>query len=114
LAPWAALEIAKPGDVLVVATGEHLGHSVIGDVMVGLARNCGIVAVVTDGLVRDIPGIDATGLPVFARGVSPNSPWKNGPGEVGTPISLGGVIIDAGDILVGDSDGVAVVPRARA
>jgi 4-hydroxy-4-methyl-2-oxoglutarate aldolase len=110
LAVWAALEVAKPGDVLIIATGDHVAHSVIGDVFVTMAKNCGCVAIVTDGVVCDIPGIDATGVPVFARGLSPNSCWKNGPGEVGMRVALGGVSIESGDVIVGDSDGVAVIP----
>lgn len=113
LAPWAALEVVQPGDVIVIYTGGYLDSSVIGDVYAGMARNVGAVAIVTDGVVRDIPGIDAVGIPVFARGVSPNSPWKNGPGRVGLPIAIGGVAIDAGDLAVGDQDGVVIVSRAR-
>jgi 4-hydroxy-4-methyl-2-oxoglutarate aldolase len=73
-----------------------------------------VAAIVTDGVVRDIPGIEAVGIPVFARGVSPNSPWKNGPGRVGLPMTIGGVTVDAGDIVVGDQDGVVIIPRASA
>lgn len=113
LAPWAALEIVQPGDVIVIFTGGYLDSSVIGDVYAGMARNAGAVAIVTDGVVRDIPGIDAVGIPVFACGVSPNSPWKNGPGRVGLPIAIGGVTIDAGDVAVGDQDGVVIISRHR-
>src|SRR3712207_1246081 len=74
LAAWAALSVAKPGDVLVITTGGYEGAAVTGDLMVGMARNAGIVAVVTDGLVRDLDGLDAVGIPVFAAGVTPNSP----------------------------------------
>jgi 4-hydroxy-4-methyl-2-oxoglutarate aldolase len=112
LAPYAALKFARPGDVLVVAVDASDTASVLGDILLGMARNAGIVAAVTDGLVRDIAGIDQVGMPVFARALSPNSPFKDGPGEVGLPITLGGVRIDAGDLLVGDIDGVVVVPRA--
>jgi regulator of RNase E activity RraA len=114
LAAWAALEVARPGDVILIRTGEFCESSVVGDIYVGMARNAGVVAVVTDGVVRDIPGIDAVGIPVFARGVSPNSPWKNGPGKVGLPIAIGGVTVEAGDIVVGDQDGVVVVLRLKA
>jgi 4-hydroxy-4-methyl-2-oxoglutarate aldolase len=114
LAAWAALEVARPGDVILIRTGEFCDSSVVGDIYVGMAKNAGVVAIVTDGAVRDIPGIDAVGIPVFARGVSPNSPWKNGPGRVGLPIAIGGVTVDAGDIVVGDQDGVVIVPRAGA
>jgi 4-hydroxy-4-methyl-2-oxoglutarate aldolase len=71
------------------------------------------VAFVTDGLVRDLDGIDQVGLPVFCRGVSPNSPDRNGPGTAGLPVTVGGVPVDSGDVVVGDRDGVVVVPRAR-
>jgi len=114
LAAWTALEVARPGDVILIRTGEFCDSSVVGDIYVGMARNAGVVAIVTDGAVRDIPGIDAVGIPVFAIGVSPNSPWKNGPGRVGLPIAIGGVTVDAGDIVVGDQDGVVIVPRAGA
>lgn len=111
LAPYAALRFARPGDVLLVAT-EDCEASVAGDILLGMARNGGIAGLVTDGLVRDIPGLDGVGIPVFARGVSPNSPQKDGPGTIGLPIVLGGVIVGPGDLVVADGDGVVVVPRA--
>lgn len=114
LASWAALEIAKPGDVMVITTGDYTGGSVAGDIYVGMAKNAGVAAIVTDGAVRDLPGIDEVGLPVFARGISPNSPWKNGPGRLGLPIVIGGVAVNAGDIVVGDQDGVVIVAREKA
>lgn len=113
LAPYAALKFALPGDVLIVAADGSDSASVMGDILLGMARNAGLVAAVTDGLVRDVVGIDQVGIPTFARGLSPNSPFKDGPGEVGLPITVGGVTIDAGDLLVGDVDGVVVVPRDR-
>lgn len=113
LAPYAALSVARPGDVMLIATGEATGFSVVGDLIIGMMRNSGIAAVVTDGLVRDVPGIREVGIPCYARGVSPNSPFKNGPGGVGVPITLGGVVVEPGDIVVGDGDGVVIVPRAR-
>jgi len=112
LAPWAAIRFAQAGDVIVVESGVEVEASVLGDVLVGIARNKGVVALVTDGLVRDIPGIDAVGIPVFARGVTPNSPHKTGPGWVGFPIAIGGQAIAPGDVIVGDGDGVVVVPQA--
>ena len=111
LAPYAALKFAKPGDVLVVAVGGSTTTSIIGDILLGMAKNAGIVACVTDGLVRDIEGINQVGIPMFAQGLSPNSPFKDGPGEIGGTISLGDVTISPGDLLVGDIDGVIVVPR---
>ncbi len=114
LAPYAALAYAQPGDVLVVAADAYEEASVAGDVLLGMARNAGIVALVTDGMVRDIDGLNAVGIPVFARGLTPNSPYKDGPGEIGLPIAIGGMIVDAGDLVVGDQDGVVIVARAQA
>ena len=113
LAPYAALKFARPGDVLVVAADGSDSASVLGDILLGMARNAGIVAAVTDGLVRDVAGIDEVGIPVFARALSPNSPFKDGPGEIGSPVTLGGVAVHPGDLLVGDEDGVVVVPRSE-
>ncbi|MDQ3700845.1 MAG: RraA family protein [Chloroflexota bacterium] len=111
---WKALEVAQPGDVLVIATGGHLEHSTWGDITsrVGALRNLG--GMVTDGAVRDVPGIVAAGLPVFAAAVTPNSPQKDGPGEFNVPVACGGQVVQPGDIIVGDDDGVVVVPRAEA
>jgi 4-hydroxy-4-methyl-2-oxoglutarate aldolase len=112
LAPYAALSVARPGDVLVVATEDYEAASVAGDIMLGMARNSGILGFVTDGIVRDVPGLDEVGIPVFGRGVSPNSPQKDGPGTIGLPVTLGGVIVGPGDLIVADGDGVVVVPLA--
>jgi 4-hydroxy-4-methyl-2-oxoglutarate aldolase len=114
LALFGALSIAEPGDILVAATGAFKGAAATGDLMLGMAHNRGIAGLVTDGLVRDVAGALAVGLPVYCAGVSPNSPARNGPGTVGEPIDLGGLRIESGDILVGDRDGVVVVPRGRA
>ena len=106
-----ALAYAEPGDVLVVGTEAYLGTAVIGDLMAGMLLNCGAAGLVTDGAVRDTPGIIGVGLPVYCAGVSPNSPQRNGPGTVGLAITIGGVTVNPGDILVGDVDGVVVVPQ---
>jgi regulator of RNase E activity RraA len=79
----------------------------------GEMKNAGIVAVVTDGLVRDVEGIIEVGLPVYARGLTPNSPFKHGPGTIGLPIALGGQTVEGGDLVVGDRNGVVIVPRRR-
>lgn len=114
LAAWAALEIAKPGDIILITTGGHLVSSVAGDLYVGMAKNAGVAGIVTDGVVRDLAGINDVGVPVFARGICANSPWKNGPGRVGLPIVIGGVNVDSGDIVAGDQDGVVIVARRTA
>lgn len=113
LAVFAALDIAGPGDILVCAAGGYEGTAVIGDLVAGMARNKGAVAVATDGLVRDLAGLRQVGLPVFAAGVTPNSPARQGPGTAGLPVVIGGVRVDSGDVLVGDLDGVVVIPRER-
>jgi 4-hydroxy-4-methyl-2-oxoglutarate aldolase len=99
--------------VIVAACNGYTGCAVTGDLVLGMARNGGAVAFVTDGCVRDIPGIAAVGLPCFAVGVTPNSPAREGPGTVGFPIVVGSVAVETGDIVLGDQDGVVVVPFAR-
>ena len=96
LAPYAAIQYAKPGDVMLIATDTYEEASVAGDVLLGMAKNQGVCALVTDGLVRDIDGLNAVGIPVFARGLSPNSPHKDGPGKIGLPIYVGGVMVNCG------------------
>jgi 4-hydroxy-4-methyl-2-oxoglutarate aldolase len=113
LACWTALEACKPGDVLVIACNNYEEASVIGDVFVAMAKNNGVVACVTDGMVRDIAGINEVGIPVFARGLTPNSPFKDGPGEIGLAVAIGGVTVTSGDVIVGDRDGVVVVPQGE-
>jgi regulator of RNase E activity RraA len=113
LALIAACAECEPGDVLVAATGCFAGGAVTGDLLLGVARNRGVTGFVTDGLVRDLADLEALNLPVYAMGVSPNSPGKRGPGAVALPIICGGCVVSAGDLVVGDRDGVVVVPRAR-
>ena len=113
LAFMAALAESKPGDVLVVATNGYTGAAVTGDLLMYVALNRGVAGLVTDGLVRDLDDLEKVGVPTFAMGVTPNSPQRRGPGSVGLPIVCGGVTVGSGDIVVGDRDGVVVVPRAR-
>jgi len=112
LAVFATLELLRPGDAIVAAADGYLGTATVGDLVAGMARNAGAVAIVTDGAVRDVPGIDGTGIACFAAAVSPNSPAKSGPGTAGLPIQVGGASVSSGDVLVGDCDGVVVVPAA--
>ena len=114
LAALAALDVARPGDVLLIATGGWTGTASIGDQFAGAARNAGIAAIVTDGAVRDVDGLARAGVPVFSAGLTPASPAANGPGTVGLPIVIGGRPVDAGDVVVCDRTGVVTVPRARA
>jgi 4-hydroxy-4-methyl-2-oxoglutarate aldolase len=113
LAALAALDLIEPGDVLIVATQGFTGTATLGDNMAKIAQLRGAVAVVTDGMVRDAAEIVDLGLPCFCRGVTPNSAFPSGPGEVGLPLALGEVMVDAGDLVIGDRDGVVVVPQAH-
>ncbi len=113
LAVFAMLPVLTGGDVMMVATDSYVATAVAGDLLVGMARNMGAAAFVTDGCVRDIPGVLGVGLPCFSVGITPNSPARNGPGTVGLPIVIGGVAVETGDVVVGDVDGVVVVPFDR-
>jgi len=111
---FGALSEAEPGDVIVAANDAFTRTAVLGDIAAGMMKNKGVAAFVTDGLARDKAGIVATGLPVFCAGIQPNSPAMHGPGIVGAPITLCDVTVTPGDIIVGDADGVVVVPLAQA
>ena len=113
LAAFGGLDICQPGDVLVLATDAFEATAVIGDLVLGMAKNSGAVALVTDGYVRDLAGIKEVALPCFAAGITPNSPARNGPGTAGLPITMAGVNIQPGDIILGDPDGVVVVPYTK-
>ena len=107
-----SLDIARPGDVVVVdASGSSL-TAVLGDLISTKARHRKIAGFVVDGLIRDLPAILRLGdFPVFARGVTPIGPLHRGPGEVNYPVSVGGIVVHPGDIVVGDRNGVVIVPR---
>jgi 4-hydroxy-4-methyl-2-oxoglutarate aldolase len=113
LAALAALDLIEPGDVLVIAAQGFSGTATLGDIMARIAQLRGAVGIVTDGLARDAAEIIELGIPVFCRGLTPNSAFPSGPGEVGLPLAMGEVTIDAGDLVIGDRDGVVVVPRAQ-
>jgi 4-hydroxy-4-methyl-2-oxoglutarate aldolase len=114
LALAAAVAQCQPGDVLVAATDGFTATGVIGDLLMGIAKNRGAAAVVTDGMVRDADDIETLNFPCFATGLTPNSVVRNGPGTVGLPVQCGGVTVASGDIVLGGRDGVVVVPRTNA
>ncbi|MGR6967106.1 RraA family protein [Geodermatophilus sp. URMC 61] len=110
-----SLDLANPGDVLVIDASSSMMTAVIGDLVSTKARHRGIAGVVVDGLVRDLDGILALGdFPVFARGTTPLGPLHRGPGEVNYPVSVGGIVVNPGDVVLGDADGVVVVPQESA
>ena len=110
----AALAIAKPGDVIVVDGKGDLNSALMGEIMCQQAAKIGVVGVVIDGAVRDAEAIRALGLPMYAAGLNPNGPTKFVPGRLNHPISIGGVSVQPGDLVVGDGDGVTVIERAKA
>lgn len=105
-----ALDVVMPGDVIVVDGARSMLTALCGDMIATKAKHRGVAGFVIDGLVRDLEGIiELGGIPVFARGVTPIGPLHRGPGEVNVPVACGGVVVRAGDIVIGDHDGVVVV-----
>jgi 4-hydroxy-4-methyl-2-oxoglutarate aldolase len=113
LAIMAAIALAQPGDVLVIQADSFQRTAVVGDNVAMMAKNAGIVAIVLDGMARDLDGILAAGLPLHCLGITPNSCVRNGPGRVGLPVVCGGVAIASGDVVFGDRDGVVAFPQAK-
>ena len=113
LAITAGVALAQPGDVIVAASDGFERTAVCGDIVAMMAKNAGCAGLVIDGMTRDLEGLVDVGLPIFSRGLTPNSCVRSGPGRVGLPIVAGGVAVEAGDVIVGDLDGVAVIPRAE-
>lgn len=107
-----SLDVARPGDVLVIDTSASGTTAVLGDLISTKARHRGIAGVIVDGLIRDLPAIlELRDFPVFARGVTPIGPLHRGPGEINHPVSIGGIVVNPGDVIAGDLNGVVVVPR---
>ena len=110
----AALAVAQPGDVIVVDGKGDLSSALMGEIMSQQAVALGVAAVVIDGAVRDSEAIRELGFPMFAAGLNPNGPTKSVAGRVNHPISIGGVAVKPGDLVVGDADGVTVIEREKA
>ena len=110
----AALAVAQPGDVIVVDGKGDLSSALMGEIMSQQAVALGVAAVVIDGAVRDSEAIRELGFPMFAAGLNPNGPTKSVAGRLNHPISIGGVCIQPGDLVVGDADGVTVIEREKA
>ncbi len=104
-----AIDMAEPGDVLVVDGQGEKVHSLCGEIMVRHAMSRGLAGFVVDGTIRDCAALRELSFPVYARGVSPMGPYKNGPGEINVPISCGGAMVAPGCIVVGDEDGVVFI-----
>ena len=106
-----ALEFCRPGDVLVIDCGGDLSNAVVGGILSFYAAHIGVAGVVVDGAIRDVAEIREREFPVYARGVTHRGPYKDGPGEINVPISVGGMVVNPGDIVVGDQDGLLAIPQ---
>ncbi|MBZ5567585.1 MAG: RraA family protein [Acidobacteriia bacterium] len=106
-----ALDVAKPGDIVVVDAHGSSMNAVLGDLISTKAKHRKIAGFVVDGFIRDLPDIQQLDWPVFARGATPIGPLHRGPGEINYPICCGGVVVHPGDMIVGDGAGVVVIPQ---
>ena len=109
-----ALEVARPGDIIVVNTSGNTTSAVFGELMGTAAVAARLGGMVVDGAIRDVSALVDLGFPAFSRSVSAGSCDKDGPGEINVPIACGNTVVMPGDIIVGDQDGVVVVPREDA
>jgi RraA family protein len=105
-----ALELAEPGDVIVVDAGGDLTNALIGELMVSYAMRRKLGGFVIHGAIRDVDFIAAGSMPVYAAGVTHRGPYKDGPGEINVPVAIDGMVMHPGDLVIGDADGVLCVP----
>ena len=104
-----AIATAQPGDVILVDGQGDVNNAFAGDIMMTEAQSLGIAGVVVDGAMRDAADLAQLDMPVYAAGVIPKGPFKDGPGEMNVPVSIGGVVVYPGDIIAGDADGIVVI-----
>jgi len=109
----AAFERIRRGEILVVNGGADETRALIGELVAEKAKALGVGGIVLDAAARDVVELERVGVPVFARSVTPAGPWKTGPFRTGETIAVGGVAVSPGDWVLGDDDGVAIVPAAR-
>ena len=109
-----ALKLVSPGDVIVIDASGDTTTAVLGALMCSSAKVLGVQGIVIDGVARDAQEIQELGFPLFCRGFTPVGPYKDGPGEINGIISCGRIVVTPGDIIIGDMDGVVVVPRQYA
>lgn len=106
-----ALDFCRPGDVLLVDAGGDLNNAVVGGILTLYAARAGLAGVVIDGSIRDVAQIRERDFPVYARGVTHRGPYKDGPGEINVTVTVGGMPVSPGDIIVGDQDGLLAIPQ---
>ncbi|MDO5641274.1 MAG: RraA family protein [Paracoccus sp. (in: a-proteobacteria)] len=109
-----AIDMAAPGDVIVVDAGGDLTNALMGEIMVAIAQKKGIAGFVLNGALRDADEIYASGIGIYAAGVTHRGPYKDGPGEINVPIAIDGMVVEPGDLILGDGDGVVCVPYDEA
>ena len=109
-----ALELVRPGEIIVVDAGGFTDRAILGGLIGKYASSKGAAGLVVDGAVRDKTELNEGAPPVFARAITHRGPYKDGPGEIRSEVSIGGVTIRDGDLIIGDEDGIAVIPRERA
>ena len=105
-----AIDMAEPGDIIVCDAGGDLTNSLMGELMLAHAMKRGVGGFVLDGAVRDVEAFLDVNLPVFAAGVSHRGPYKDGPGEINVSVAIDGMVIEPGDLVIGDWDGVLSIP----
>lgn len=105
-----AIDIAEPGDVIVVDAGGDLSNALIGEMMVAYAIKRGVAGIVINGAIRDAASISSEDFPMFAAGITHRGPYKDGPGEINVPISIDGMVVEPGDLIIGDDDGLLCIP----
>ena len=108
-----AIDMAGPGDVIVVDAGGDLTNALMGEMMLAYAIKRGVAGFVLNGALRDVDAFVATNLPTYAAGVTHRGPYKDGPGEINVPVAIEGMVVEPGDLIVGDDDGVLCVPYAQ-
>lgn len=109
-----ALDLAQPGDVLVVDGGGCTERSLAGELMMTYSALKGIAGWIVDGALRDLDGLSNAPFPIYCKAITPQGPYKNGPGEINVPVVCGGVAVLPGDIAVGDEDGVVFIRKEDA
>ncbi|CAN7635126.1 RraA family protein [Bosea sp. LjRoot237] len=109
-----AYELLRAGDVLVVDGGGDLAQALVGEIMMSRARAMGVAGFVIDGAIRDVDAFLQSDFPCYARGVTHRGPYKSGPGEINVPVSIDGMVVMPGDVVVGDADGIVAFDRADA
>lgn len=109
-----ALNMIEEGDIIVVSNGGDRSQSLMGEIMAAYAKSKKVGGFVFDSPIRDIDVLYDLGVPIYATGATPGGPFKEGPGEINVPIACGNIHVNPGDIILGDSDGVIVIPRQDA